>query len=318
MSVPPSLPPIPPNIASITAPLIIGELLGSYLFGVLTVQFYIYHVEFPKDRKLIKSLVYTVFLLDLVETAMGFADTYHWFASGFGNPFALNNLWLSGFEGPMIGSVLAAIVQCFYCYRMWTLNRYTAPICIIVILAAIAQVAAGIYGALLGHTFSDITATGRIAGYIADGAAAFVDVLIAVSMTILLLRSRTRYAKTDFIVKKIITLIVETNLLSSILALLALILLAGLPGTLYFTCPSMILGKIYSNSLLLMLNNRKYLSDNLNSVTGTGSDESNGLNFRLAKFRAASRTSESTAQHITLQSTSQSTIVVSKNPQESV
>jgi hypothetical protein len=318
MTAPPPLPPIPPNVASITAPLIIGELLGTYLFGVLTMQLYIYHLNFPKDPKFIKSLVYIVFLLDLAATAMGFAEAYHWFASGFGNLLAINDIWLSGFETPMIGSMLAAVVQCFYCYRMWTLNRYTAPICIIVILAAITQVAAGIYGVVLGHrlvTFSNITPGARIAGYIVNGGAAFADVLIAVSMTILLSRSRTKHAKTDFIVKKIINLTVETNMLSSTLALVTVILLAGLPGTNYFTCPSIILGKIYSNSLLLMLNNRKYLSDNLNSVSGTGSGESSGRNFRLPKFRAASGTSESTAQDITLQSTSQST-TVTKRPQE--
>ncbi|KAJ7451702.1 hypothetical protein FB451DRAFT_1566202, partial [Mycena latifolia] len=316
MSAPSSLPPIPPNISSLTAPLIIGELLGTYLFGVLTVQFYLYHLNFPDDPKYIKWLVYIVFLLDLAATTMSFADSYHWFAAGFGNLLAIDDIWLSAFDTPMIGAMLASIVQCFYCYRLWTLNKYTAPVCILVVLIALAQVTAGIYGAVVGHiavTFSKAGPKVLAAAYVVNIGAAAADVLIAVSMTILLSRSRTKHAQTDFIVKKIINLTVETNLLSSTLAVLTVILLVGVPNTNYFTCPSIILGKIYSNSLLLMLNNRKFLSGNLTSVAGESSGR--GRFSNLSKFRAASRNLDSTAPDISLQATSQSTTVASKRPE---
>jgi len=306
-------PPLPPNIAKLTAPLLIGELFGTYLFGILTVQLYLYHLSFPRDAKYIKCLVYSVFILDLASTVMCVADAYHWFASGFENIAALNDIFLSGFDTPMIGAFLAAIVQCFYCYRLWTLNKYTLPICILIVMIAIAQVVAGIYGAVIAHiagTFSVASAKGLPAAYVVFVGAAAADILIAVTMTILLTRSRKKtHVKTDFIIRRIINLTVETNLLSSTLAVLTVILLVGVPGTNYFTAPSIILGRVYSNSLLLLLNNRKFISNNVSSTTDS---DSTGRTLQMSKFRTGSRNVESTNVNFQVPSTETSTIVVSK------
>jgi hypothetical protein len=112
------------------------------------------------------SAVYIVFLLDLASTTMCFADSYHWFAAGFGNLSALDDIYLSAIDTPMIGSLLAAIAQCYYCYRLWRFSRYTLPICILAVLVciflmssiciikfvceiALAQVGSGMYGAIV-------------------------------------------------------------------------------------------------------------------------------------------------------------------------
>ncbi|KAJ7286449.1 hypothetical protein C8J57DRAFT_664097 [Mycena rebaudengoi] len=286
MSAAPQLPPIPPNIAKLTAPRIIGELIGSYLFGIPYCAILLYHLSFPRDAKHIKWLVYIVFLLDLASTTMSFADAYHWFAAGFGNLSALDDIYLSAIDTPMIGSLLAAIAQCYYCYRLWRFSRYTLPICILAVLIALAQVGSGMYGAIVGHmvvTFSRALSTLRPSVYVLNIGAAAGDVLIAVSLTILLLKSRTRHAETDFIIKRIINLTVETNLLSSTFAVLTLILFVGAPNTSYFTCTSIIRGKIYSNSLLLMLNNRKYIADKVNSSVGESTGRGSLLQFRAAQ-----------------------------------
>ncbi|KAJ7286446.1 hypothetical protein C8J57DRAFT_1708735 [Mycena rebaudengoi] len=311
---PPGLPPIPPDIAKLTVPLIIGVLLATFLFGILTVQFYFYHLSFPRDAKSVKCLVYIVYLLELAATSMYFADVIHWFAVGYGNLFFLDDIYLSAIDTPMIGSFLAAIAQCYYCYRLWTINRHTLPICIFVVLLALAQVASGIYGAVAAHQvlkFSKAGANLRPTVWLLNIGAAVADVSVALTMTVLLTRSRTRTAQTEFIIRRIINLTVETNLLSSIFAVLTVVLLVGAPGTNYFTAPSIILGKIYSNSLLLMLNNRKFIADRVN-----GAGESTGRMMNLSKFRAAPRTDlESTNQDISLQISTQGTAVASKSPE---
>ncbi|KAJ7244958.1 hypothetical protein C8J57DRAFT_1680438 [Mycena rebaudengoi] len=258
---PPQLPPIPADIGKLltirlkTAPLVIGELLATYLFGVLSVQFYIYHISFPRDTKFLQCILF--FLLDLASTTMCIADAFHWFAEGFGNLFTLDDIHLSAIDTPMLGACLAAIAQSYYCYRLWTINRKTLPICILVVLIALAQVVSGIYGAVVGSRigkFSKVAAELQPTVYILNIGAAVADVLIAVTMTIL------------------------APLLS-----LTVILLVGAPNTNYFTCPSIILGKIYSNSLLLMLNNRKFIADRVNNDFEDG-------RVTLNKFRAAPRT----------------------------
>ncbi|KAJ7644763.1 hypothetical protein FB45DRAFT_672292, partial [Roridomyces roridus] len=221
----------------------------------------LYHLNFPKDARWLKLLVWSVFILDLASTVMCIADAWHWFASGYGSIVALSDIWLSAFDTPMIGAFVAAIVQCFYGYRMWTLNKYMLPVSVVVAGLALAQVIAGLYGAIVVRVLTFAAAAPKVqsATWVVNIGAAVADVLIMISMSILLLRSRSKeHARTDFIVRKIINLTVETNLLSSTLAVLTVILLVGIPNTNYFTAPSILLGRIYSNSLLLILNNRKY------------------------------------------------------------
>lgn len=260
------LPPGMPPIASITAPLIFGGLINLYLFGVLTVQVYLYYLNFPSDTKYFKSLVYGVFFLDTVSTMMTFGDWYHWFAEGFGNLSAIDDVFLSGIDTPMLGSFVAAIVQGFYAYRIYKLERKSRTwiICSLILAAALVQVAGGIMGAVVSfqsQKFSKAKARGQPSVYMIFGAAAIADILIAGTMAFLLLRSKTKiHHKSRAVLKRILNLIVETNILSSSVALLTIILVLVFPNSNYFTCPSMFLGKIYSNSLLLLLNNRAYLS----------------------------------------------------------
>ncbi|KAF9529585.1 hypothetical protein CPB83DRAFT_258564 [Crepidotus variabilis] len=74
--------------------------------------------------------------------------------------------------------------------------------------------------------------------------------------------SATETNRTRETVRKIVLLIAETNLTSTIVALSTLVLFLVLKGV-YFTFPSIILGKVYSNSLFLILNNRIYLTDDV-------------------------------------------------------
>ncbi|KAJ7290348.1 hypothetical protein C8J57DRAFT_1275747 [Mycena rebaudengoi] len=68
---------------------------------------------------------------------MCFADAYHWFAEGFRNLFALDDIYLSAIDTAMLSAFLAAIAQCYHCYRLWKINHYTLPIFILVVLVCI-------------------------------------------------------------------------------------------------------------------------------------------------------------------------------------
>ncbi|KAJ7241656.1 hypothetical protein C8J57DRAFT_91529 [Mycena rebaudengoi] len=306
---PPGLPPIPPGIEKVTAPLIFGVLAATFLFGILTVQFYFYHISFPNDAKSVKGLVWIVYILELTAATLYFADIYHWFAVGFGNLIFLDDIYFSVVDQPLMSSILGAIAQSYYCYRIWTINRRTVPIIVIVVLLAIAQVVSGIDMTVKAREVGKFSKAGNNhwpSVWIMNITSPFADVIVAVTMTTLLLRSRTRVARTEFMIRRILNLVVETNLLSSIFAILTFALVVGCPGTTYFTIPAIILGRIYSNSILLMLNNRKFIRDGAN-----GAGESTAGSMNLAKFRAAPRTNmEPTNQGISLQTDTPGTVKV--------
>ncbi|KAG6888543.1 hypothetical protein C0995_007555 [Termitomyces sp. Mi166 len=65
--------------------------------------------------------------------------------------------------------------------------------------------------------------------------------------------------QTNAIVYRIIRLTMETNALSAGIAVLSIILFAGTPNNTYFITPTLVLGKLYANTLLVTFNNRAFL-----------------------------------------------------------
>ena len=104
------------------------------------------------------------------------------------------------------------------------------------------------------------------------------DVMIAVSMTFAvsdfvradsdslmtvvfqLTRYDTSFRKTADLVNKLIRLTVETGALTATIAVVDLILFLAVPNTDYHITPALILAKLYSNSLLVVLNSRIRIS----------------------------------------------------------
>ncbi|KAH9952919.1 hypothetical protein BGW80DRAFT_563816 [Lactifluus volemus] len=128
---------IPTNIAEVAAPGLLGTVWNWMLYGVLLVQVYVYIYNFPGDRKLLKLLVYTIFLLETLQTAFTGADLYYWFVSGFGNINHLEAPYLSSFDVPIIGSVVSLTVQFFFAYRVWVLSdKKSSWLCVLICIVS--------------------------------------------------------------------------------------------------------------------------------------------------------------------------------------
>ncbi|KAF8996705.1 hypothetical protein BDQ17DRAFT_1249469, partial [Cyathus striatus] len=100
-----------------------GAQLFAYMtnwmfYGVLCVQVYLYYLAFPKDPLHNKIMVYIVFILETIQSAMLGRDAYVTFAEGFGNPNAVNNIHLEWFTLPFLGSI-GKFSCCFYWPYVW-------------------------------------------------------------------------------------------------------------------------------------------------------------------------------------------------------
>ncbi|KDR86151.1 hypothetical protein GALMADRAFT_1326045 [Galerina marginata CBS 339.88] len=102
---------------------IVGYLLNWGLFGVLTVQVFIYYVAFPWDRKQNKMLVYGTFLLETLQTILIAHDAFQTFVRGFGDPASLDDVGLAWFSVPLMTGMIALIAQAFYAYRVSVLAQ---------------------------------------------------------------------------------------------------------------------------------------------------------------------------------------------------
>jgi len=97
---------------------------------------------------------------------------------------------------------------------------------------------------------------------------------------------------------RIVRLTIETNVLTSIVGVIALLMVSIFPDKNWFTCPTAIIGKLYSNTLLVSLNNRIALREvqsargvvrRSRAMTVPSSRVTSGATYVLEKFRRTSK-----------------------------
>ncbi|KAI9453623.1 hypothetical protein BJY52DRAFT_811511 [Lactarius psammicola] len=272
MSAPPL---IPPNIAEIAAPLLLGAVWNWTLYGVLVVQTYVYGYNFPNDGTPLKLLVYAIFLIETLQTALSGSDVYHWFVSGFGNLERLTSPQLSALDVPIIGSIVSLVVQFFFVYRIWVLSGRSSRflclvICIVSTVDAAAAFGGGVYAQIHGRFASGRTL--KILALTWLGGNTLSDLVITVSMVYYLGKRRADGYFSDHALSRIVRLAVETNIMTTTVGLVALLMVSIYSDKNWYTCPTAVIGKLYSNTLLLSLNNRISLRNA--PVRGAGADSS--------------------------------------------
>ncbi|KAI9453622.1 hypothetical protein BJY52DRAFT_1396783 [Lactarius psammicola] len=306
MSAPPSLPPIPPNIAELTAPLLLGGVWNWCLYGTLVVQFYVYTYNFPTDSRFLKLfgkglfpivfplayrryLVFSMFMIETLQTALSGWDLYYWFASGFGDMTHLASPHASAFDVPIIGAIVSLAVQLFFAYRVWLLGNkehwwLSGIICVI----STVDSAAAFGGWRLCASTGEICQR-TVAQDPGDGKAiktwlignTVADTLIAVSMLYYLLQLRQRDGRfSSHALISIVRLTVETNLLTTSVSMVAMVMIILHSDKNWYTCP-------YSNTLLVSLNNRISIRD---SMASRGAVRSPAGSFPVSSARSEGTT----------------------------
>ncbi|KAH8989269.1 hypothetical protein EDB92DRAFT_2115358 [Lactarius akahatsu] len=285
---------------SAVLPQLLGALWNWTLYGALVVQIYVYSYNFPGDRTPVKLLVYSVFLVETLQTALNGADLYYWFVSGFGNMDHLTAPYVSPFDVPIIGVIVALIVEFFFVYRIWVLSRRSSWfLCLLICLFSIVSAAAGIYTGIYTHVRENFP-SGRMLKVLAltwVSGNASADILIAGSLLFYLGRRRREGQFSEHALSKVVRLIIETNVLTTTVGIVTLLTIAVFPDKLWFTCPTAVLGKIYSNTLLVSLNNRISIREGRGAVvrstslkfavTSTNSQPEPGSEIEFEKPSAA-------------------------------
>jgi hypothetical protein len=255
------LPPIPSNIASLTVAPLLGIMLNWCLYGALTVQIYLYSQYFKGDRRWIQALVYGLYILETVQTALCTADAMRWYAIGYGDLLALIRPEFSTIDAPILDALIAIIVQLTFCWRIMVLSK-SWWISGSIALVAVAQLVGALASAILIQELQDLSKMRTLSFWVAlwFGGSALADTLIATAMIILLLHRSSGAEASKDMVTRIIKLTVETNSVTAIVAIVGFVLTLTNPGDNYNMTPSYVLGKLYSNTLLVVFNNRIFLA----------------------------------------------------------
>ncbi|KAG7097842.1 hypothetical protein E1B28_005157 [Marasmius oreades] len=245
-----------PDILKSAGPFLLGYLLNYGLYGVLTVQVYVYYTAFPNDRTAVKAIVFGVFLLETIQLVMITYDAFQNFVYGFGRPGAFNELNLLSFDVCIIGGAVAFLVQTFFAYRIFLLSK-SKLLTGVIVLISLMQLGGAIATAALDETVSVLTKFrgNFISACFWLAGSAVCDIVIAVSMTYVLSRYDVSFGDTRNLVRRVIRLTMETGSLTATIATLDLILFLS-SNSLYHVTPALTLAKLYSNSMMVIFNSR--------------------------------------------------------------
>jgi len=224
---------------------------------------YLFHINFPKERRPVKILVYTMYLLDLAQTVSTTYFAWYMLVTGWGNPLVFIQVPWPGFAQPIFTGILAAIAQIYFSWRIYILKKETHVYRIVAVLiaaAALLQCAGGMANGIRLALASDVStiATLETTVNIWLGGSFAVDIVIAMTMSFILFRARRRAIsrRTNALLRRLIVSTVETGAVTAITAGADLFLYIENKENYIHLCPSLLLGKLYSIVVVASLNGR--------------------------------------------------------------
>ncbi|KAJ7700341.1 hypothetical protein B0H17DRAFT_1176754 [Mycena rosella] len=291
---------------TLTAPMLAGTQANWALLGTLAVQVYKFHICFPKERAAIKALVYSLFLLEVAQTGITSHFAYYILVTGWGHPNIFSKLPWSGLATPIFTGITSASVQIFFAWRIYILKRekmvYRGISIVIVLLALMQSLAAIISDARFAVT-TEVAELQRLMSGVKTWliGSAICDVLISLTMVVILTeyRMKTPWKRTDSLITKLIFNTVETGVITAVVAIADVVLFIMFPSNNLQQTPAFILGKLYSNLLLVTLNARASTSTGTPSGSRAANISGENNNHELQWRRQTNQDSEARKIHIT-------------------
>ncbi|TDL20341.1 hypothetical protein BD410DRAFT_379343 [Rickenella mellea] len=255
--------------------MLIGTIISSMLYGVTTIQTFIYFQKSSKDPKYLKSLVTFLWILDSLFMAFNAYSVYYHVVDNFLNPISLLfTTWAFKCE-ILLTHISDFIVRSFFARRIWILSRGNWKLYLPVMTLAVIDVVAGIAFGIRIFFFATFADLHKISWAIYSTLAINVvaDTWTATSLCYLLNRSRRgiKQSKTGSMVSTLMAYCVNTGLLTSIFSIACFISYATMPTSFAFVALYAQLSKLYFNALLAMLNARGFIKERINQPEFTGS-----------------------------------------------
>ncbi|EJD39325.1 hypothetical protein AURDEDRAFT_146607 [Auricularia subglabra TFB-10046 SS5] len=259
----------------------LGIIISVFLVGIATLQAWNYFRIFTRDPLGLKALVTAVYCLELVQTIFLVHSVYHYVIVGFGDYAALEETVWSLEASVLFTGVIAVTVQSFFSLRVRRITEslILALVCWTLALLRFAfttsigirVIAAGSFAVVAKPSFK-----WQVVASLCFGAAS--DVAVAGCICGGLMRRKSGFERTDRIVERIMGYTIGSGLMTSIVAVLELITYTTMNNFVwigFFT----ILSKMFSNSLLVSLNQRDALRAESVRTEGSSARTNANLSF---------------------------------------
>ncbi|KAI6021800.1 hypothetical protein PISMIDRAFT_678286 [Pisolithus microcarpus 441] len=260
------------------------------VYGITTLQTYVYYMHYSEDSLILKLLVAAVWVLDTVHVSFMIHALYYYLIATYGVPTSLEYIIWTLPGSDLMNVFIVFGVQCFFAHQIYCLCRpqvrwwVTAPIMVLVL----AQLGFGAESDIMEIIHHDASIVPQILYYGVTPAVATIalaEIMITVSLCVLLYDrgSSSPIARTKRLLNTLIIYAINRCLLTSVVVIVDLVTAVDINVDIWSMGLSFIVGKLYANSLLASLNSREHLrSKSADSV----SDPRNGtVHFaNLTKF----------------------------------
>ncbi|KAF8914036.1 hypothetical protein CPB84DRAFT_46769 [Gymnopilus junonius] len=237
--------------------LLIGLFFNTYLYGLVTYQFIVYHNTKFNDRPWIKAVVGSLFVLDTIHSAVAIYAGWEACVTNYNNPASLAFVsWTIPFTA-VATSLAAFITQLFLGHRVLALTKSKPLVGFILLLSSLGLIF-GIYSGIYSGILHELAKFGPLDPFVTCWLVfqTSADILITVVLSWVLSRSRTGFRRTDTIINRIIRGAVQTGLFVSLFAMGDMFSFLLHRDTNLYAMFAYPMGRIYTNTLLDTLNAR--------------------------------------------------------------
>ncbi|KIJ43907.1 hypothetical protein M422DRAFT_252830 [Sphaerobolus stellatus SS14] len=230
----------------------VGLALGTFLFGLLTLQCYHYACN-NKDGPALRTFVAYIWFMNTLDTGFFWIYFYGISVTNFNNPPGLDELPWSLAICFTIIALITSPIQGFYTYRISVISDNW-------LMAGL-----GLFGSLAFFALSTAMAAvaiieGSVSKFNAHWGGLFaiklameisVDLFITVTMCYYLSPRRAQTKRAKMVLNKLMLCMIETGMATCAAAFLCIIFEIILPKTALWVAVIAILPRLYSNSLLV-------------------------------------------------------------------
>lgn len=90
---------------------LVGGLVSAMLYGITTLQTYIYYMHYSDDASTMKSVVAAIWILDTLHVSFMCHILYHYLITNYGVPTSLEYIVWSSPASTLVNGVLIFVVQ---------------------------------------------------------------------------------------------------------------------------------------------------------------------------------------------------------------
>ncbi|KAF7323447.1 hypothetical protein HMN09_00125600 [Mycena chlorophos] len=289
------------EIGQLTIPLFVGTLMNWFLLGALLVNGYFYFLAFATDQRVNKIIVAFVLVAELLETFIDTRNTIGTFGADWGDMNELDLVGWAWFSVPVVGALIACLGQIFFAWRIHIIGNKTLVVPVVIGVLAVFEFGAGLWtGVLINRAgrYSLLTYEAMKPPVAWLSATAAVDLIIVSATIYYLLKARQPGFRgaTYAAINRIIKVTVETGVPCAVFAMVDLALFVKYNGNNYHLGTCIWLSKVYSLSIIIILNSRMSLTHDAGSF-----EASVNLNVSDLRFGTQPATAGLHSQRLTLQ-----------------